>query len=369
MSGLAVSYAGGSFFLAANQQPQRTATVQRHSDNMTEKRAITMDDIARLAMVSKPTVSRALSDSPLVNKATRERVLAVANEHGYAVNRNAQNLRRKRTNTIAVSLDFRSHRQNHISDPFMFELLAGVSEALGDRNQDLLLCAPNHNDTTSFQQILMSRGADGFIVLGQGHREEMLREFAETGAPIVVWGAAPEDANYCVVGSDNYLGGQLAGRHFIEQGRRHFLFVGDQSFREIGMRREGLQNAADESGFKIVVDDIELHSFSYDSAFVAANRYFDVIETPPDAIFAFNDSTAMAFIAACRDAGINVPRDVSIIGYNDIPSAAYFYPPVTTIRQDIHQAGRILVAKLMRILDGEEPASTLINTKLVIRGT
>ena len=86
-----------------------------------------MDDIARLAKVSKPTVSRALADSPLVKKDTKNHILSVAHQHGYAVNRNAQKLRHKRTNTIAVSLDFRSHRSNHISDPFMFELLAGVS--------------------------------------------------------------------------------------------------------------------------------------------------------------------------------------------------------------------------------------------------
>ncbi len=336
---------------------------------MTGKRAVTMDDIARLANVSKPTVSRALSDSPLVNKDTRSHVLSIANEHGYAVNRNAQRLRLKRTNTIAVSLDFRSHRENHISDPFMFELLAGVSEALGDRNQDLLLCAPNHNDSNAFRQILTSRGADGFIVLGQGHREDMLNEFAESGAPLVVWGAPPQDDNYCVVGSDNYLGGQLAGRHFVEKGRRDFLFVGDASFREIGLRRDGLQCAADESEFDITVDDIELHGFSYESAFESANRYLDVIETPPDAIFACSDSTAMAFISAFRDADIDVPGDVSIVGYNDIPTAAYFCPPVTTIRQDIYQAGRILVAKLMRILDGDRPKSALIKTELIVRQT
>ena len=112
-----------------------------------DKQARTMADIARLAKVSTPTVSRALSNSPLVNEATRNHILSVANEHGYTVNRNAQKLRHKRTNTIAVSLDFHSHRQNHISDPFMFDLLAGVSEALGDRNQDLLLCAhtPDRN--------------------------------------------------------------------------------------------------------------------------------------------------------------------------------------------------------------------------------
>lgn len=331
------------------------------------KKIITMADIARLANVSKPTVSRALSNSPLVNQATRDHVLTVANQHGYAVNRNAQKLRHKRTNTIAVSLDFHSHRQNHISDPFMFDLLAGVSEALGDRNQDLLLCAPNHNDSAAFEQILNARGADGFIILGQGHREDMLEQFATTGAPVVVWGAAAESAAYCVVGSDNYLGGQLAGRYFLGKQRRRFLFVGDTSFREIRLRRDGFQAVADAAEDDIIVDDIELHSFSYESAYDAATRFLDVTENTPDAVFAFNDTAAMAFVSAFRDAGMSVPRDVSVVGYNDIPSAEYFSPPITTIRQDTHQAGRVLAAKLMRIIDGEKPKSALIRTELIER--
>jgi len=336
---------------------------------MTDKRTVTMDDIARLANVSKPTVSRALSDSPLVKEATKNRVLSVAHEHGYAVNRNAQKLRRKRTNTIAVSLDFRSHQQGHISDPFMFDLLAGVSEALGDRNQDLLLCAPNHNDAGAFQKILWSRGSDGFIILGQGHREEMLNEFAATGAPLVVWGAGAESAPYCVVGSDNHLGGRLAGDYLLDRGRRHIVFAGDTSFREIGLRYSGLRSAIDQRDRDVRTDCIELHSFSYEAAYEAANRYLDVTEDRPDAVFAFSDTVAMAFISALRNAGIGVPGDVSVVGYNDIASAAYFTPPLTTIRQDIHQAGRVLVAKLMRILDGETPSSGVIKTELIARET
>ena len=326
-----------------------------------------MADIARLAKVSKPTVSRALSDSPLVKEDTKNHVLSVAHKHGYTINRNAQKLRHKRTNTIAVSLDFRSHQQNHIADPFMFDLLAGVSEALGDRNQDLLLCAPNHNDAVAFNQILSARGADGFIILGQGHRENMLNEFAATGAPIVVWGAAADSANYCVVGSDNFFGGQLAGRYFIEQGRRRFLFAGDTSFREIRLRRDGLQFVADESAGRVSVDEIEMHSFAYEPAYDTACRYLDVIESRPDAVFTMNDTAAMAFISAFRDVGIRVPEDVSVVGYNDIPSARYFSPPITTIRQDTYQAGRVLVAKLMSILDGESPKSALIRTELILR--
>jgi DNA-binding LacI/PurR family transcriptional regulator len=336
----------------------------------TESRTVTMDDIARLAKVSKPTVSRALSNSPLVKDATREHVLAVARKHGYAVNRNAQKLRHKRTNTIAVSLDFHSHKQNHISDPFIFELLAGVAEALGDLNQDLLLCAPDHNDADAFQQMLLSRGADGFIVLGQGHREDMLEAFADTGAPLVVWGAPSPHTRYCVVGSDNFLGGQLAGRYFLDRKRSRFLFFGDTSFREIQLRRDGLQEAAAAAkDGDISIDTLSLNNFSYEAAFRAATRYLADVKQLPDAVFAFSDTAAMAFVCAFRDAGVEVGKDASIVGYNDIPSAAYFSPPVTTIKQDIHQAGKQLVSSLMRLLAGEAVPSTAIRTELIVRRT
>ncbi len=112
-----------------------------------------------------------------------------------------------------------------------------------------------------------------------------------------------------------------------------------------------------------------MHSFSYEAAYEAANRYLDVTEERPDGIFAFSDTVAMAFISAFRERDIRVPENLSVVGYNDIPTAAYFTPRLTTIRQDIHQAGRVLVAKLMRILDGESPLSALIGTELITRET
>ncbi|MGK2926629.1 MAG: LacI family DNA-binding transcriptional regulator [Lysobacterales bacterium] len=336
---------------------------------MTVKRAITMAEIAKLARVSKPTVSRALSDSPLVKPETKRHVLSVARAHGYAVNRNAQKLRHKRTNTVAVSLDFRSHQQNHIADPFIFDLLAGVSEALGNCNQDLLLCAPGHNDSESFHQILSGKAADGFIVLGQGHREGMLAELSGSGSPLVVWGAESPGRPYCVVGSDNLRGGLLAGQYFLRQGRERFLFVGDVSFREIHLRREGLRRAAAESGREISLRELEAGNFSFESAYETARRFLASGEAIPDAIFAFSDTAAMAFIRAFREAGLRFPQDVSVVGYNDIPSAEYFSPPLTTVRQDNHQAGRLLVAKLMEMLDGLPATSVTIETELIVRQT
>lgn len=336
---------------------------------MSKKRAFTMDDIAALAQVSKPTVSRALGNSPLVNAKTREHVLAVARKHGYAVNRNAQKLRHKRSNTIAVSIDFQSHQNNHVSDPFIFELLAGVSEALGDLGQDLLLTAPSHNDMDSFQQMLLSRGVDGFIFLGQGHREGIIEELAATGAPLVAWGARRKNTKYCVVGSDNFLGGQLAGKYFLEQGRRNFLFVGDPSHSEYYWRNLGLQQAAVESTDHVTFDNIVLRNFSYESAFEAARKYIASVSTPPNAVFAAGDTAAMALIRAFSDMGLRIPDDVLVVGYNDIPSVSFFSPPLTTIRQDTHKAGALIVNKLMKIIDGKRVRSQTIKTELIVRET
>ena len=336
---------------------------------MSSKRAITMDDIAALAKVSKPTVSRALGNSPLVNVKTREHVLAVARQHGYAVNRNAQKLRHNRSNTIAVSIDFQSHQKNHVSDPFIFELLAGVSEALGDLNQDLLLTAPSHNDRESFQQMLLSRGVDGFIFLGQGRRESVIEELAATGAPLVAWGARRNKTKYCVVGSDNYLGGQLAGSYFLEKDRRNFLIYGDTSHSEFYWRRKGLQQAVDECEDHVTLDDVVLSNFSYESAFEAAKKYLTKVSTPPDAVFAHGDTAAMAFVRVFTDMGLSIPGDVSVVGYNDIPAAGYINPPLTTIRQDTYKAGALLVKKLIKIIDGKRVRSETINTELIVRET
>ncbi len=336
---------------------------------MANKALITMDDIARLAKVSKPTVSRALSDSPLVKSKTKEHVLAIARQHGYAVNRNAQKLRHKRTNTIAVSIDFLSHRKNHISDPFIFELLAGVAEALGDFNQDLLLCAPHNNNADFLQDIINSRGADGFIFLGQGHRESMLNQLAASGAPLVVWGAQSPDTHYCVVGSDNFLGGQLAGQHFIRQKKLQTVFLGDPSFGEMNLRYKGLEDALKHTGKAYSLNSITIEEFSYESALAVFEHYMQTTQTPPNAVFAWGDTAAMATIKVLSDLGYKVPEDISVVGYNDIPTASYFSPGITTIRQDTHQAGQLLAQKLMDILEGETPSSTMIDTSFIERHT
>lgn len=342
---------------------------KRGPDRQSRSMAVNMADIARLANVSKPTVSRVLNGSPLVTAETRDRVLAVAREHGYAVNRNAQKLRQLRTDTIAVMLDFGSHRGGgSIADPFIFELLAGVSEALSVRNQDLLLSPTGVTDSKSCIDLLRSRVADGFIFLGQGNREDLLRDLARTDAPFVVWGAVDPANTYCAVGSDNRLGGRLAGELFLKRAARNWLFVGDTRHEEIRLRYDGLREAAEKADVDARIDKLTIEHMAYASTYAAAKAYL-AEHARPDAVFCFSDTAAMAVISAFREAGHIAPRDYALVGYNNIPPAAHFTPSITTIEQETHIAGSILVEKLMQQIEGGRAKSTMLPTRLIQRET
>ncbi len=332
------------------------------------KKIITMDDVARLANVSKPTVSRALGGHPNVKPKTREKVLAVAREHGYSVNRNAKKLREKYTNTIAVILDFSSHRKHRITDPFIFELLAGVSEALSIRNQDLLLSPPTLSDANSYKELINSRVVDGFIFLGQGSNDAMFRELAKQGVPFVVWGGNSGDANYCTVGSDNFLGGYLAGERFVQHQKRNILFVGNTEHTELRLRREGLEKALATADYEYRLDEVQGHDFSFNAHYQSMMELLSK-QDAPDAIFAYSDTAAMAIINALNEHGLEPIKNYLLVGYNDIAQASHFSPRLTTIRQDTFLAGALLVEKFMAVLNDNAPISSTIPTDLIVRST
>jgi DNA-binding LacI/PurR family transcriptional regulator len=327
--------------------------------------AVNMGDIARLANVSKPTVSRVLNGSPLVSPETRERVLAVARAQGYAVNRNAQRLRQLRAGTVAVVLDFAPHREGRIADPFIFELLAGVSEALSVRNLDLLLSPPGLDNAAACLDLVRARAADGFIFLGQGKRQAFFRDMARKSAPFVVWGAVDAANGYCAVGSDNRLGGRLAGELFVRRGARNWLFVGDTEHAEIGLRFAGLRDAAPAG---VEIRQLPVEQMAYAATYASAQAYLRQHQAP-DAVFTFSDTAAMAVISAFRESGLKAPDDYSLVGYNNIPPAADFTPAITTIEQETHIAGTLLVEKLIQLVDGGRATSSVLPTRLILRET
>ncbi|HET8881220.1 MAG TPA: LacI family DNA-binding transcriptional regulator [Solimonas sp.] len=323
-----------------------------------------MDDIARLAGVSKPTVSRALQDSPLVSDETKRKILEIARRHGYVVNRSAQNLRRRRTDTVAVVIDFPHLPESRLSDPFHFELLGNVANALSVRQQDVLLCSSQSAHSGGFEHLLSNKGVDGIIFMGQSGHHEEFRALCKAGVPFVVWGAHRKDANYCVVGSDNALGGRLVAQRFGDLKRKRAMFLGPRGHIEIGQRNRSFVAA-----WSGAVEQLEVADLSFVAARDAMRKRLDSAKPAPDALFAGSDTMAMGALAALRERGIDVPAACSVCGYDDSPPAVHHAPALTTVRQDTRLAGAILVERLMQIVQGTPAASVLLPTDLIVRST
>lgn len=330
---------------------------------------VTMEDIAREAGISISTVSRALDGDVRVKPSTRERIVTLARKRGYAVNTNARKLRLKRSNAIAVVIHLPPHESPEWSGPFIFQLLASVANNLWLRRQDLLLVSPESDNQHAYQSLLASKGADGIIFLGQGPADDWLKDLVRTGAPIVVWGAVESGTPYCTVGSDNLRGGRLVAERFNALSRRSVLFVGNRKHPEMAQRWDGLASGLAHRGSNAHLDYVEVTDFTFETALSCIQIHLGNVEHKPDAIFAASDEFALAALAAAREASLRVPEDVSIIGYDDLPTSSHVRPALTTVRQDTRQAGALLVEKLFQMIDGARPPSVTIPTQLILRET
>ena len=322
-----------------------------------------MADVARLAKVSKITVSRALSDSPLVREDTKRRIREIAREHGYRFNTTARNLRLRRANTIALAFDSDAHHP--LTEPFPVALLSSIAEALTRRGLDLLLCAET-GASADWGTAIASKPVDGAIILGRDDDGSMLEGIRRAHLPAILWGAALAGAGpYPTVGSDNLRGGELAAARLFDVGRRSLVFLGDIGGSEEKQRWRGFEKAARRLG--VPPPRRVSASISHAAGFEALCAFVDREGACFDGLFARNDMVAMGAVRAIERAGLVVPTDVSVIGYDDIPLAAGYSPALTTISQDSRRAGETLVAGIMDLIDGREVRSVTLPTRLVIR--
>ncbi len=327
-----------------------------------------MDDIARLAGVSVSTVSRALSHSPLVSAKTQVRIAELAASLKYSVNVGAQNLRRGQNRTVAVVIPYDSSSRQHVSDPFFIGMLGSIADALTLQGYDMLLSRIDAERLDLAAQYCDSGRAVGVIVIGQWRHHDQLNELAGRHLPLVVWGAEMPKQLYCTVGSDNVEGGNLAARHLLQTGRRRIAFFGDIQLPEVAQRFEGYARAHQQAGVAMIPELALTVPFVAEAARVAVRT---LIETPIlfDAIFACSDLLAITSIGALRDAGLTVPTDIAVVGYDDIELASYCHPPLTTIHQSIEVAGRALVDALLAIQSGTAALPNQLPTQLVVRSS
>jgi DNA-binding LacI/PurR family transcriptional regulator len=325
-----------------------------------------MADLARAAKVDVSTVSRALSDSPLVKEDTKVHVRSVAEELGYEINVAARNLRRQSTQTLGAVVPIDPSRGQTISDPFYLEMVGAISNAAAKRDYDMLITIPQSDEKVAENRLLRTGKVDGLIIIGQAGRTERLNALAGNTDRVVVWGGHIEDARYTIVGSDNVEGGRLAVRHLLGRGRKKILFIGDTDLPEVALRYQGLVEAHDERKLK---HDGKL---VLPLSFGAVNAVRDVAELMKsgvrfDAVFAASDVLAIAAIHAIKGEGLGIPEDVSVIGYDNVGQAAMTAPPLTTIDQNIALGGELLVDLLLRKIRGEKVSSRMTPTDLIVR--
>jgi DNA-binding LacI/PurR family transcriptional regulator len=321
---------------------------------------LTMEDLAALAGVSKITVSRALRDSPLVTEQTREKIRALAAEQGYRLNVSARNLRMRRSYSVAVVVEMTPVKGRPMSDPYPLELLGGITQELTTAGYSAILTSKQLIDTAPVQ------GADGLILLGQGSHGEAVRVLQKAALPLVVWGAPEAGASYLVVGSDNRKGGASAADRFLGLGRKHLVFLGDVDHAEVQERCAGFIEAL---GGKAIVHIIRPRAFTFEAGFDSISAALHKKGAAIDGVFAASDTLAMGAIRALTEAGKRVPDDVSVIGYDDTPSAASFVPPLTSVHQYLRDGGVLLAKKMLALIEGEEVTSEMLPTTLMVRQT
>jgi DNA-binding LacI/PurR family transcriptional regulator len=325
-------------------------------------------ELAKLAGVSAGTVSRALANSDLISKKTRDLVQALAREHDFRPNIMARNLRSRRSGAIGVLIPLGHETAQHISDPFFMSLIGGLADALTERGHDLLLSRVIPTDPDWLTNIVDSGRVDGVILIGQSDQSAVIDKMAQRFLPLVAWGAHQPDQVHCSVGTDNRKGGELATRHLIERGARRFAFLGDPIAPEIAQRLEGTRAAIGAAGLGDVLEILPAH-LTAETAHPAISQWLSEIEVVPDGIIAASDVIALSTLRALAEHGHSVPTTVRVIGYDDLPLANQTIPPLTTVKQDLVAGAAHLVDLLFRRIGGEKTGSIVLEPQLVVRGS
>jgi DNA-binding LacI/PurR family transcriptional regulator len=327
---------------------------------------VTIRDVAEHAGVGVGTVSRVLNENPSVSDATRQKVLAAIETLNYTPNPIARRLSLRKSLAIAVIVPF-------FTRPVFTERLRGVEYALADSEYDLILF--NVETTTKrdayFQDVPRRERFDGLLVVSLSPRNGEVEHFLQAGVPTVLVDARHPGLSRVVI--DDVAGGRLATQHLIELGHRRIGFVGDQlenpfNFVSSRDRYEGYRQALAGADIPFRAEYHVQGEHGREQARRMARDLLALSE-PPTAIFAASDTQAFGVLEAAQDAGLKVPEELSVIGYDDVEIAEYFH--LTTVRQPLFASGVEGVGLLLESITNPPPVPrrVLLPVELVIRGT
>jgi LacI family transcriptional regulator len=329
---------------------------------MANPERITISDIAKAANVSKMTVSRVLNGQAGVSDETRQRIQQMVDTLGYVANPAARTLRGV-SRVIGLVLP-------GLDTPYNGAVLAGVAATAERLDYSLMLYTQGSSDIT-YRSLLRNGMTDGALLLLPENHDALIDLFKSNNIPCVIIDHYSTTANEPAVTATNRKGITDAMRHLLALGHKRIGFITGRMV--LGCSRERLQGYQDALGEVGLVFDLDLvreGDFQQPTGFRQAQSLL-AMDQPPTAIIASNDLMAFGVMDAVKEAGLRVGRDVSIIGFDDVPMASTVYPALTTVRQPMPALGAAALELLITILEGRKPATLqpTLSTELIIRAS
>lgn len=332
-------------------------------------RPVSIQDLAKAAGVSHSTVSRALHDSPLISPEVRQRIRQLADEMGYTPNAVAQSLKGRRTNTVGLVV-------TSIADPFVGRVVRGIEDVAQAANVSVFLSVSDNDPEREMQVIetFHRRRVDGVISATAQIWGPYTQRLAQIKMPTVLINQQAESEQLHWVEVDDYAGACQAVEHLLTLGHRAIAYLGVGNRRQSNRRRLAAYRdtlsragiAVDEDLVRIAPATNRLHS---DDVTGAQALLPQLLEAGITAVFCYNDLVAIGALMACRELGLAVPGQLSVVGFDDVEIAGYVTPPLTTIHQPKLRLGEVAMQMLLDMLEGRPVQNHVLPAELVPRAS
>ncbi|MBA2954423.1 substrate-binding domain-containing protein [Nocardioides sp. MAH-18] len=330
----------------------------------------TLNEVAARAGVGRGTASRVINGQAKVSEQAREAVERAIAELGYVPNRAARALKTQRTD--AVALVIAESEERVFGEPFFAGIVRGIGAALGAAGRQLvLLLAQASERRGTLDEFLTRQHVDGVLLLSLHDDDQLPGRIREHGLPVVVGGRANPALETDFVDVDNVQGARLAVEHLVGSGHRRIATIAGPPDMVAGHSRyEGYAAALEAAGLP-VDEALVAHGDFGQASGESAMRALLERSPAPDAVFCANDLMAAGALRALNDAGVQVPEDIAVVGFEDAPIAASTHPPLTTVHQSPEEMGREMVAMLLAAMaDPTTPRpGRMLPTRLVVRAS
>jgi LacI family transcriptional regulator len=327
-----------------------------------------LEDIAKLAGVSRSTVSRVINNHPSVSPQTRQKVMKIIRERHYRPNLAARALVTQRTQVISLVIP--QDVIGAFTDPYFPTLMQGIMIQANEQDYAVMLWIGSkiEEEERFFQHVLGNSLFDGVILASAVEKDPLIPWLAESGYPFILIGP-PQLGNLNFIDVDNVRGAQLAVSHLIRLGRQRIgTITGPMNMGASLDRLKGYRQAFEQACVPLDETLIVTGTFSENSGYLAMKI---LLQLRVDAVFAASDMMAVGALRAIREAGLSVPEQISLIGFDDLPVAAATNPPLTTVHQPIREVGTLAAQALINLLEVKlkHPYQLVLPAELVVRGT